>query len=189
MSSLTRQAAEHLADHQGHLRDRFPDEPARAERRDRGGEGRRSGPRVRGRRRRGPLTGLARQGRGREDRGAHQPVRRALGRGRDLVQTRCRHVADEVVGAVLSAPSRSNPSRRRPRDRARSPEPSASAPGRRTPCPLQTLLMAAALLHGPGCTCRPSALRFKCARHGARASQSRRERPALAKGEKQCSQT
>ena len=73
---------EHLADHPGHQRHRLPDQPAGAERRGRGGPGRRGRARLRGGGGGGPLAGPARQGGGQQDRGAHPPVGQAGRRGR-----------------------------------------------------------------------------------------------------------
>ena len=71
----------HVTDHQGHQRDRLPDEPARAQRGGRGGPRRRGGARVRGRGRGGPVAGAPLEGGGEQDRGPHPSVGEGGGAG------------------------------------------------------------------------------------------------------------
>ncbi len=77
-----------VPDHQGHQRNRLPNQLARLERGGRGGAGRRGGPRIRRGRGRGAQPGPAVQGSGHEDRGADQGVRATSRRGRGHGQGR-----------------------------------------------------------------------------------------------------
>ena len=82
MANIRKSAEDTSSHHQGHQRDRLPDQSAGAQRRGRGGARGRCRAGLRGGGRGGAQPGAARQGGGQQDRGADRPVGQARQRGR-----------------------------------------------------------------------------------------------------------